>query len=757
MNIFKIINLNDCYYFINKLNEFVFFLLCLVLSAAVYPLNAEEFIWPIDSPKSISSSFGEPRPGRFHYGVDFRSGGVNGKKVFAVGDGYISRITTGPYGYGKSLYITMDSGFITVYGHLSGYTPEIEERLFNERIKKKSYDIDLWPQSGEYRVSKGQVVAYSGDTGSGASHLHMEIRNRDNQPLNPFDHGINARDTLPPVISKIVLIPLDNSSTVDGYPTARWYDPGTLDKNSPVISGKIGIAVSVWDKINNSNSLLGVYTISLSVDSTEVFSKHYTKIPYDFNGLGGLDYLSGNDFGGNGYLSALFRRQGNSIDFYSGNGELVTHPSNPSELHKINITAADHAGNSNEFSFNAVYGTHPVFLNCGFTDDSTINITGNHLSGELDRIELWRGTDSNEWVFDRAVPAKNSEPKIFESIQTEKPMTYKAVLVAEDSTRSIPCIIKISQKQYQDIEESILEIRPQLFHDRIFVRISSQIPLSSLPLIDLERNGVLSDNSICTIPETDTSWVASIPIHDIGHNVIRIKASAYDQYLNRIWNLVSLEFTHVEIQSKVSVYSPDSLFSVTVNPGSLYRPAPVFVDSVKVIPSNNLLPVSQGYLINWGDLPLKKASQVRLSMKEEPPEGSALFVLNKGNNWRFLSVERVGLAFVGSYGSSGSIAVFTDRQVPYIKPLAPIPGGTIQDHRPLLKAYVEDKGSGIEGSDSISMSIDNITVYGEYDFEAHTVSYRLFNELDPGQHTVTVTVTDRTGNEKTRSWSFTIR
>ena len=66
---------------------------------------AQELTWPIDSPKRISSSFGEPRPGRFHFGVDFKSGGVTGKKIVAIGNGYISRVHTSPFGYGKGLYL----------------------------------------------------------------------------------------------------------------------------------------------------------------------------------------------------------------------------------------------------------------------------------------------------------------------------------------------------------------------------------------------------------------------------------------------------------------------------------------------------------------------------------------------------------------------------------------------------------------------------------------------------------------------------
>ena len=97
-----------------------------------------------------------------------------------------------------------------------------------------------------------------------------------------------------------------------------------------------------------------------------------------------------------------------------------------------------------------------------------------------------------------------------------------------------------------------------------------------------------------------------------------------------------------------------------------------------------------------------------------------------------------------------------DRLKPYVRASTPRPGSTIKSRRPLLRARVQDKGSGIEGSDSISMSIDGIAIYGEYDYEADWVSYRLHNPLSYGNHTVKVTVTDRMGNSQTRSWKFRI-
>ena len=730
------------------------FLIVLVITAA--SSHAEELIWPVDAPQSITSSFGEPRPGRFHYGLDFRSGGVTGKKVFALGDGYISRVKTSPFGYGKALYITLKSGQILVYAHLSGFLPEVEERLFDKRIEQKKYSVELWPKSHEFPVTKGQVVAYSGDTGGGAAHLHLEIRTKDNLPLNPLDYGIKVRDTIPPEIQAVVFIPLDNESSVDGFPVARWYDPESLKSAVPSLHGRIGVAVPVWDRVNNSRNKLGIYTISLDVDSLEVFSKYYKKISYDINHTGALDYLSGYRYGGNGYLSALFRRHGNIADFYTGNGVLNTISGEFPSCHTLAITADDHEGNATVCAFPVVYGKPPAFELCGYDGSGAIRIAGKHSAGTIGHVELWRYDDEKAWVSDRIFPVNNQRCDI-EIPLPENPAAYKAVLAGVDSLHSVPCYFGFTSQSSDSA--TTLKVVPELRHDVILARISSSAPLSSLPVVHVEGNGVITGGFISTVQESDTSWITSLPLPSGKQTVMRIKASAFDQSLNAVWDIAPISFTGAGLQETTTVFAPDSLFSVTVEPGSLYRPAPVSVETVDtedIQLSNGLRRVSKGYRIIFGDYPLKEAAKVRLIPNSEPPKGDALFSSSNGITWNFESNQWDGTAFTGTAVSSGQLAVLRDSIVPYVKVLSPKPGRSIRNRRPLLKAFIEDKGSGIDGSGGIVMTIDNIPVYGEYDYEAHTIMYRLHNPLSLGEHSVSLKVSDRVGNVKTRLWKFKI-
>jgi len=85
------------------------------------------FVSPLSEPPSLSASFAELRNDHFHSGIDYRTGGVTGKDVLAVDDGYVYRIAVSPGGFGKALYVRHSSGYSSVYAHLRSFRPDIEE------------------------------------------------------------------------------------------------------------------------------------------------------------------------------------------------------------------------------------------------------------------------------------------------------------------------------------------------------------------------------------------------------------------------------------------------------------------------------------------------------------------------------------------------------------------------------------------------------------------------------------------------------
>ena len=102
------------------------FILLLILSFHLFSFSQKKypedyFRSPLNIPIVLSGSFGELRSNHFHAGLDIKTQGKQGLKVFAAADGYVSRIKVQQFGYGKAIYITHPNGFTSVYGHLSKF------------------------------------------------------------------------------------------------------------------------------------------------------------------------------------------------------------------------------------------------------------------------------------------------------------------------------------------------------------------------------------------------------------------------------------------------------------------------------------------------------------------------------------------------------------------------------------------------------------------------------------------------------------
>ena len=98
---------------------------------------------PVDYDVTLAGNFGEPRLNHFHCGIDVKTDGVEGKRLMAVADGYVSRITVGLSGFGNALYITHPDGNTSVYCHLKSFTPAITRLLRKWQYAHKSYVADV--------------------------------------------------------------------------------------------------------------------------------------------------------------------------------------------------------------------------------------------------------------------------------------------------------------------------------------------------------------------------------------------------------------------------------------------------------------------------------------------------------------------------------------------------------------------------------------------------------------------------------------
>jgi murein DD-endopeptidase MepM/ murein hydrolase activator NlpD len=260
----------------------LFTLLCLFIyltcsSQGKYPQNY--FRSPVDIPIILSGTFGELRSNHFHAGLDIKTQGKEGLPVFAVADGYVSRIKVGQFGYGKAIYITHPNGYTSVYGHLQKYNDKIQEYVKSIQYKKEKYEIgNLFFKEDKFPVKKGEQIAISGNTGgSGGPHLHYEIRDtKTSKVINPLFFGLKVTDEIKPTIQGIKVYPLRNDARINSknitysIPIKKIAD-GKYKADKIYVSNLVGFGIQTYDRLNNANNKNGVYSIEMLVNSKRFF------------------------------------------------------------------------------------------------------------------------------------------------------------------------------------------------------------------------------------------------------------------------------------------------------------------------------------------------------------------------------------------------------------------------------------------------------------------------------------------------------
>jgi len=261
------------------------FLVCLLSISSLIAQNSYDqanFRSPLDIPLVLAGTFGELRSNHFHSGIDIKTKGREGFPVFAIEDGYVSRMKTSAAGYGKALYITHKNGFVSVYAHLQNYNDSLAKRFLEEQYNKQKFELDFFPEINQFKVSKGDTIAFTGNSGSStAPHLHFEIRDALSQEIiNPLLFGFKAKDTTPPFIKNIHIYPLDEESSINNSAdtlripvrqiSERKYQ---IDSTDIRLKGLIGFGVEVFDRLDNAPNKNGVYSIELYIDSSLIY-KH---------------------------------------------------------------------------------------------------------------------------------------------------------------------------------------------------------------------------------------------------------------------------------------------------------------------------------------------------------------------------------------------------------------------------------------------------------------------------------------------------
>ncbi|PKP38889.1 MAG: hypothetical protein CVT98_04375, partial [Bacteroidetes bacterium HGW-Bacteroidetes-15] len=278
---------------------------------------------PLSGELTLSGSFGEIRTNSFHAGIDFRTGGRSGLRVFASNDGFVSRVRVSGVGFGKAIYIQHPNGLTTVYAHLDRFAPQIEAFVKEQQYKQKSFVIDLHLNANEIKVKRGEYIALSGNSGSsGGPHLHYEVRLTKNQiPLNPAFSNLKIVDTISPLINSTWIYSIDTSSAINGINTNSELNVQRKGNHFVVedtvsVQGIIGVGLKAYDYINRNSLRCGVYEIKMFVN--DKLHYHYSADEFNFNETryanSHIDYAQRQETGKR--IHRLFREPNNLFSGY---------------------------------------------------------------------------------------------------------------------------------------------------------------------------------------------------------------------------------------------------------------------------------------------------------------------------------------------------------------------------------------------------------------------------------------------------------
>ncbi len=353
---------------------------------------------PIEYEILLSGNFGELRSSGFHTGIDIKTKGKEGEIIKAIDDGYISRMQVSTTGYGKVIYITHDNGFKSVYGHLSDFEKKLDSYAKKIQYRIKSYTFNKYFKKDEIIVKKGQIIGYSGNTGTSfGPHLHFEIRTEEDIPINPLKFKYKIPDTISPVVRSLYVYNTKNNIRAKKKLALNKVNDTLYNVNLKT-NDSIFFGIETFDRQNFSYNRNGTYDIKLIENNSNLFHYKFDSLNFNQKRLP-LEFYDQKQFIENNSKIIILRdEKTNNYDFYRNTSRGVFKV-NENETISLNIVLSDYNNNNTHIQIE-IEPSNKNFV-YDFTEDQfdkkidkslNYNITLNDLKINFNKNTFYRDT-----------------------------------------------------------------------------------------------------------------------------------------------------------------------------------------------------------------------------------------------------------------------------------------------------------------------------------------------------------------------------
>lgn len=723
--------------------------------------------WPLKLDKRFSSDFGDRRPGRFHMGVDIRTGGREGAPVYAPEDGYVSRIKTSYTGYGKALYIRGKSGRQYVFGHLKTYNWDIGTYLQKKQVADERYYQDMYPAKDELMIKKGQLVARSGQTGTGAPHLHFEVRDVNDRPTHPLLYDIDFTDKTPPAFEAVWLTYLDSVSLFDngrrevklvarpGRDKSRYIIVDTL-----MVTGRFAVKAAVSDFRGRGSFTLAPSRVSLRIDGRLYHEIEYRRLDYAENHYSMLD-KDPDPVKKEQYKRVynLYRRPGNLLSNYryevDGDGSFTAAENG---YHTVIIEAEDPFGNISDLEFVFYYSTASDILD----------------------------------VFNRAIISDSviTMPLVVDTLRAPFDSVVLAHVNGADDTLPIPLMPEITYENFQITLRGGFQAWPHYImsfytegraYPTCAVSVKQLIPAGQT-VLDSSRTRIVDGGLLVTVWTADdaVNWLQAEILADFGRDrrfYTKTGPNRFSLYyhvpetLDSIASIISrgpVGFRPDTLEVALFRMAADADAAVSLLPGislvaevgDLFDDILVTIrDTVTAQPRTGYV-VSGPFVLDPGMYPFADWATLESDVTSSPDAARCgLYVWRDAKGWLWAGGELDNAAGMlrSDIGGGGVVAVIADTTAPSLSKFSIGDDERIKISRPEIRFTVDDELSGIENDRNFRITIDDKWVSPEYDIESKTMKIKPHWRLSPGRHTLKIDVTDRCGNTTTATRTFRVR